>query len=159
MINNHKVHGEWKIQLTMQITFISSLDKGKFRIVNSKSDNVEIMMGIETDDIINELFESFLKKYQEGLETKMREGSNFVFESVDLLYYSLHKISLNRGGSYIDSPSWLKNKRATINPQNKNNECFKYAITVALNLEKKLKRTLKEYQKLCLLLINVIGRR
>ena len=96
MINNHKAHGEWKIQLTMQITFISSLDTGKFRIMNSKSDNVEIMMGIETDDIINELFESFLKKYQEGLETKMREGSNFVFESVDLLYYSLHKISLNR---------------------------------------------------------------
>ena len=48
-------------------------------------------MGIETDNIINELFESFLEKYQEGLETKMR-GSDFVFESVDLLYYSsLHK--------------------------------------------------------------------
>ena len=35
------------------------------------------MMGIEADDIINELFKSFLKRYQEGLETKMREGSNF----------------------------------------------------------------------------------
>ena len=66
MINNHKTHGEWKIQLTMQITFISSLDTGEFRIMNSKSDNVEIMMGIETDDIIDELFESFLKKYQDG---------------------------------------------------------------------------------------------
>ena len=94
----------------MQITFISSLDTGEFRIMNSKSDNVEIMMGIETDDIINELFESFFKKYQEGLETKM-EGSNFVFESVDLLYYSLHKISLNRGRSYINSRSWIKNKK------------------------------------------------
>ena len=117
MVNNHKTHGEWKIQLTMQITFISSLDTGEFRIMNSKSDNVEIMMGIETDDIINELFKSFFKKYQEGLETKMREGSNFVFESVDLLYYSLHKISLNRGRSYIDSPEWLKNKRVKINPK------------------------------------------
>ena len=66
--------------------------------MHSKSDNVEIMSGIEADDIINELFESFLKKYQEGLETKM-EGSNFVFESVDLLYYSLHRISLNNGRS------------------------------------------------------------
>ena len=37
-------------------------------------------------------------------------GSEFVFESVDLLYYELHKISLNRGGSYIDSPYWIKNK-------------------------------------------------
>ena len=39
-------------------------------------------------------------------------------------------------GSYIDSPEWLKAKGATINPKNKNNECFKYAITVALNHEK-----------------------
>ena len=135
MINNHKTHGEWKIQLTMQITFISSLDTGEFRIMHSKSNNVEIMMGIETDDTINELFESFLKKYQEGLETKMK-GSNFVFESVDLLYYHLHRISLNRGGSYIDSPSWIKNKKATINPKSKDNKCLRDAITAALNSKK-----------------------
>ena len=64
------------------------------------------------------------------------EGSNFVLESVDLLYYSLHRISLDKGGSYIDSPDWIKNKKATINPQNKGNECFKYAIVVALNHER-----------------------
>ena len=50
-----------EIQLTMQIIFISSLDTGEFCIMDSKSDNVEIMTGIETDDIINELFESFFK--------------------------------------------------------------------------------------------------
>ena len=61
------------------------------------------------------------------------EVSNFVFESVDLLYYSLQKISLNRGGSYIDSPNGIKNKKATINPQNKDNECFKDVTTAALN--------------------------
>ena len=47
----------------------------------------------ETPDIINELFKSFLRRYQEGLETKMK-GSSDIFESVDLLYYHLHKISL-----------------------------------------------------------------
>ena len=78
MINNHKTYGEWKIQLIMRINFISSLDTDEFRIMHSKSNNVEIMMGTETDDIINELFKSFLKKYQEGLETKM-EGSDFIF--------------------------------------------------------------------------------
>ena len=62
----------------------------------------------------------------------MKEKSNFVLESVDLLYYSLHKISLNRGGSYMDSPSWIKHNGATINPKNKDNECFKYLITAAL---------------------------
>ena len=132
MINNHKapikdsngiiieddLFGEWKIPLTMQITFISSLGNREIRIMDSKSDNVETMMGNEADDIIKELFESFNKRYQEGLETKMKRRQ-FVFESVDLLYYSLHKICLNRGGSYIDSPSSLKNKRATINPKSK----------------------------------------
>ena len=103
--------------------------------MHTRSNNAKIIIGTETNDIINELFESFIEKCQEGLETKM-EGSNFVFESVDLLYYSLHKISLNNGGSYIDSPDWIKNKKTTINPKNKDNECFRYAITTALNHEK-----------------------
>ena len=60
---------------------------------------------------------------------------NFYFDSVDSLYYKLHKISLNRGGSYIDSPKWLKNKKATINLKNNDDKCFQYAITVALNHE------------------------
>ena len=49
------------------------------------------------------------------------------------MYYKLHKISLNRGGSYVDSPDWIKNKKATINRKNKDNECFKYVIMAALN--------------------------
>ena len=93
----------------MQLTFISSLHTREFRTMYPKSNNVEIMLGIETDDIINELFESLLRRYQE-LETTMEEVSNFDFENADLLYYSLHKISLNRGGSYIKSPNWIKIK-------------------------------------------------
>ena len=64
----------------MQIIFISSLDIGEFRIINSKSDSVEIMMVIETDDILNELFKPFLKKYHEGLQTKLREGNNIILK-------------------------------------------------------------------------------
>ena len=50
-------------------------------------------------------------------------------------YYNLDKISLSRSGSYIDSPKWLKNKKATINPKNNDDKCFQYALTVALNYE------------------------
>ena len=64
----------------------------------------------------------------------MRE-TEFVFDSVDSLYYKPHKISLNRGGSYIDSPKWLKNKNATTNPKNNEDKCFQYATTIALNHE------------------------
>ena len=47
--------------------------------------------------------------------------------------YHIHKTSLKRGKSYIKSPEWILNKRATINPKNKDNKCFQYSITVALN--------------------------
>ena len=53
--------------------------------MHKKSDNIEIMMCSETDDIIDEFFKSLLQKYQEGLEESMR-GSEFIFDSVDLLY-------------------------------------------------------------------------
>ena len=60
------------------------------------------MMGSETDEIIEEFVESLLQRYQEGLEESM-DGSHFIFDSVDAFYYNLNKISLSRGGSYIDS--------------------------------------------------------
>ena len=136
MINNHKTLGEWKIQLSMKNNFVSSKDDSdETCIMNNWSDNIEIIMGSETDDIINELFKSFLQRYQEGLEESLN-WSEFRFDSVDLLHYHLHKISLKRGKSYIDSPEWLKNKKATINPKNKDNECLKHAIIAALNHEK-----------------------
>ena len=66
-------------------------------------------------------------------------GSDFVSDSVDLLFYYLHRINLKRGKSYIDSPEWLKNKKATINPINKkDNTCFKYALTAALNHKQRI---------------------
>ena len=58
----------------------------------------EIMIGTETDDIIDEIFEPLLQKYQEGLEESMRR-KEFILDSVELLYYNLQKLSLNRNGS------------------------------------------------------------
>ena len=141
IINDHKTHvlvryhsgnktwvdetsNEWKIQLTMTINFISSKDSDETRTMHTKSNNGEIMMGRE----------SFLQKYEEGLKESMR-GSEFAYDSVDALYYNLNKVSLSRSGSYVDSPKWLKNKKATINPKNKDDKCFQYALTVALNSE------------------------
>ena len=91
------------------------------------------MCGNETDDIINELFESFLDNYQKE-EQIMRGASDFIFESVELIDYHLHKISLKRGKSYIESSEWLLNKGATINPKNKkDDQCFQFTLTLALN--------------------------
>ena len=78
---------------------------------------------------------SFLNNYRKE-DKVLRNGSNFVFESDDSLTYCIHKINLKRGKSYIKSPKWILNKRATINPKNVDNKCFQYAIAVALNHQK-----------------------
>ena len=135
-INYYKNKGEWKSQLTAEISFIS-LKPGsdETRVMHTKSDNEEIMNGSDMDKIIEGLFESFLQKYEENLQEKMK-GSEFEFDGVDFLYYDFNKISINRGGSYIDSPKWIKNKKSTINPKNKDYKCLQYAITLALNFDK-----------------------
>ena len=111
-INNLKKSETCKIQLTIAINFISSKDNDEERVMHSKSDNIEIMINDEADEVIKELFDSLKNRYQNNLESM--KGSEFVFDYVHLLYYKCHKINLNRGGSYIDSPDWRKN--ATINP-------------------------------------------
>ena len=122
-ITERKTQSEWKIQLTMAIKFISSKDSDETRTMHTKSNNVEIMMGSETDEIVEELFESLLQLYQKHLEESIR-GGEFVYDSVDALYYNPNKIRLSRGGSYTDSPKWLKNKKVTTSPQNKKDDRF-----------------------------------
>ena len=135
LINHYKNKGEWKLQLIAEINFISlKPGSNETRIMHTRSDNIEIMIG-DNDDIIQELFRSFLQKYEENLQNKMR-GSDFEFDGVNFLCYDFNKISLNRGGSFIDSPKWLKDKKSTINPKNNDHKCFQYAVTLALNLNK-----------------------
>ena len=111
----------------MSINCISSKDSDDTCTMQKRSHKIEIMIGNETDEIIGERFESLLQRYRKNLEEKIK-GSGFVFNSVDLLCGKLNKISLNRGESYIDSPEWLKNKKATINPKNNDDKCFNCSI-------------------------------
>ena len=119
-----------------EINFISSKNFSDARDMHRKSDNVEIMMGVDTNEIIREIFNSILRRYQTGLEESMR-GSDFVFDYVESLNYIFDNIDLKRGRSYIEAPEWINQEEATINPKNKDdNNCFQYAITIALNYDK-----------------------
>ena len=133
MINNHKASGEWKIQLVILNRCISSKNYEETRDIHYTSDNIEIFMGSNTDEVIDRLFNSMLQRFKEANETSFERGSEFFFENVDSLYYYFQKTDINRSGSYVDSPDLLKHKKATINLKNKDNECFKYAVPVALN--------------------------
>ena len=139
LINDKKAiennSNEWKIQINMHVNFVSSNDTGEIRTIFLWSDNEEIRLGNETDNTIKRLINSYLNNYQKE-EIRLKNGSNFVFESVDLLSYHIHKTSLKRGSSYVKSPEWILNKKATKNPKNEDNRCFEYSIVVALNHQK-----------------------
>ena len=104
-----------KRQLQKKIVFVHSIETAKpiikrFKPIIEESNKISKLLarkvgikGGKTNENIEELFKSFLQKYQEGLEESMK-GHEFIFDSVDVLCYDLNKISLNRGGSYIDSP-------------------------------------------------------
>ena len=78
--------------------------------MHSKSGNIKSKISDEADEVTKKLFDSLKNRYQNNLQS-MR-GSAFVFNYVQLLYYKCHKINLNRGGSYMDSPDWIKNKKS-----------------------------------------------
>ena len=62
--------------------------------MHSKSNNIEFMSHDNENEVVDELFESLLSKYQIGLEISMR-GRDFIFDLVQLLIYKCHKINLN----------------------------------------------------------------
>ena len=94
IMDDHK--DEWKIQLTMKTNFISTTGSRKTSVMHIKSKSIVILTGYETDEMIEKLFGSLLEKYQERLEEKMKK--NHASDSVDALYYKLHRTSLNKGG-------------------------------------------------------------
>ena len=135
LINQYKNGGEWKVQLSAEINFIS-LKPGsdETRVMYTRSDNEEFMSGDDTNEIIKLLLESFLQRFEENLQNKMR-GSEFEFDGINFFHYSFNKTSIYRGGTYIDSPKWLKDKKSTINPKKNDGKCFQHAVTLALNLD------------------------
>ena len=100
--------------------------------MHSKSDNIETMINDKADEVIKELIQWLLSRYQIGLEISMK-GSGFVFDYFHLLYYKFQEINPNRGGSYIDFLDWMKKQKTKINPLNKNcSKSLQYTVTVAL---------------------------
>ena len=111
IIINLQKSDTWKIQLSIAINFISYKDIHEESVMQSKSDSTEFISNDNANEVVNELFESLLPKYQIGFKTSIR-GSDFVFDSIQLFCYKCHKINFNRIDSYIDSPDWIKKKKS-----------------------------------------------
>ena len=79
----------------MGINFINITNKEITRTFYVKSDNEEIMLGNDTSDIINKLIEYFLQNYQKE-EQILRGGSDFIYDSADILGIHFHDIKLKK---------------------------------------------------------------
>ena len=120
-----------KLQIVIAINLIH-LTKSDRIIFYVKSKNIECHLSDNSEDILNQLIDSFLEYFHDKLMI-CRTDSSYAFESVEELSIRFHKIDLRRGSSYVPIPDWLEAKKATINPKNKNdNFCFAYAAAIAI---------------------------
>ena len=85
----------------------------------------------------------------------MKDSDYIFLDHVDPKNYSYHKRNLKSGQSYIESPNWLKTKKATINPKNNHKEIFNYAL-IAFFHHRKTNNIQKESVILNLLLSTII---
>ena len=151
---NEKKTTEQKLQLDIGINLVHIIDNKRIRFY-TKSENIKCLPSSNTEDILNELLASLYEKFKEDLQL-CRTSSSFVYESVEELNIHFHKVDLQRGATYIPTADWIKNKKATINPNNtKDTYCFMYAITIALyhtelgsNPERISKRLIEHIPKL-----------
>ena len=117
LINVYKTKGEWKLQLSAETSFVSQKpDSDEKRVMYTKSICEEFMIGSETEEITEKLILPLLQSYQDN--------------------YDFNRITISKGGSYIESPKWLKDKKCTVNQKNNDNKIFQYATTPALNFNK-----------------------
>ena len=111
LINVYKAKGEWKLQLSAEVSFVSQKpDSNETRIMYTRSFCEEIMYVSETKKVAEKLIMQLLQKYQDNLQNKMR-GPDFKFNGVNYLFYDLNRITISKGGSYIESPKWLRDKK------------------------------------------------
>ena len=85
-----------KIQLTIAIKFIFSKDAEEEHIMDLRSSNIKCTSYNDANEVVNELFELLRTRYLGNLETSMRR-TDFIFDSVQLMYYKCHKVNLNVG--------------------------------------------------------------
>ena len=132
LLNDTNKQQTRKIQLDIRITTENILNPGDKRNFIVRSDNTVLLYTDDTTESVENLIKSLGEHYEEQILVS-REGSNFRYSNIDSLNIHIHEIQLKRGSSYIETPNWIKPKKATINPKNTNDDyCFAHSIVIAL---------------------------
>ena len=115
-----------RVQTTSWIRFIKDDDRVEL-VFNSRMTDVH--QGSDLDQIMNGMIAHIMTQ----IENPALLNSRFRFDEVLFLDISFHRLNLTRRSSYLPLPDWLARKKAIINPQNEDEECFKWAVITALN--------------------------
>ena len=93
---------------------------------------------------ISHLIQSMLEHIEAQTENPKFPESGFTLDKIMHLFTNFHRLVLTRGSSYTELPEWIQNKKWVINPRNKEEECFKWAVIVALHHEE-IKKIINAY--------------
>ena len=102
----------------MYIKCISAKIFNETHTMHSKSKQVEVYMGSDTENVIDTHFNTLLQNFQRIQETSSERGSEFIPDSVEVLEYEFHKMDIIRAESYIITPDWVAIKKGKINTKN-----------------------------------------
>ena len=97
---------------------------------------MEVHQGSDLDGIVNEM----IAHMKTQIENPALVNSRFRFNEVLFTDVNFHQLNLTRGSSHIPLTDWIAKKKAIINPQNDDEECFKWAVIAASEIEKVLQR-------------------
>ena len=112
-----------EVSINVNIVFKSTRNFNDKRTVQIKSKNT-------TD--IDEIFDQLIKKHHDL--TEFLKNVDLISEGIESITCNFTEIIISN--TFIESPDWIKNKKCTINPQNKDNKCFQYSVTISLNYQK-----------------------
>ena len=103
-----------------------------FRSIRNPNDIITLQIKSENTTDIDEIFDQSIKKHETHSESL--KYINFKPEGIESMIYNFTETIISN--TFIESQEWIKNKKCTINPQNKDNKCFQYSATISLNHQK-----------------------
>ena len=138
-------HGPLKFYVTLKITLQKEHKDGTMEEATDyfRSKARTVLDSSEFEDIYKEGINTIWNLFDEWV----KNGSGWTIKNVNTFDLDVCKYKPARGSSYIPTPKSIAKKQAIINPQNKDKECFKWAVVAALHPVKQDAERISKYQE------------
>ena len=126
-----------RVQMTTWIRFVKDEGPAGPGVAVRPFDQVELafnsrMTNVHRGSDLDQIVNGMIAHIKTQIENPALLNSRFRLDEVLFLNINFHQLSLTRDSSYIPLPDWLARKKVIINPQNDDEDCFKWAVIAAL---------------------------